>query len=1114
MHSHVRRWFSAVVVGAVSATLVLTIPAQGASPPTASAAAVAPDDGVPLGADAVAIARKFVAAQAGDYGLSKADVDELAVSSVVPTERNGLTNVHLQQRVASVDVSSAMLNVTVTSAGKVQRVASSAVAGASKLANTATPRITDVAAARLAATAVGLRPSASFASNDGARGAARERTLGDGGISQDPITARLVYQETKQGALRLAWELGINQLDGEHWWQVRIDAATGDELGRTDWVDEDSHRVFPLPVEAPSFGARALVANPATGASPFGWNDTNAAPGAEDTRTIGNNANAYTDIDANNVPDVGSSPDGGAGLVFDFALDLTQAPSTYRPAAVSNLYYANNRIHDVLHRFGFTEAAGNFQVNNYGNGGLGNDPVNAEAQDGSGTNNANFSTPPDGLSPRMQMFVWDIANPDRDSDLDNGVIIHEYGHGVSNRLTGGPANTGCLNNQEQGGEGWSDYLAYMLTMPTGVEPASGRGIGTYVLNEPVTGPGIRTQKYSTDMAINNHTYDSIKTMVAPHGVGEVWATMLWDLTYALIAEHGFDANLDTGTAGNAMSLQLVMDGMKIQPCLPGFVDARDAILDADVADFGGANQCLIWDAFARRGLGFSADQGVSASKDDGTEAFDLPPACNGVALTTTATPSPIPGGQHLTYDLALENTSPGPVAGVSVASALGDHVAFAPGTATCGGTYNAGTDTVTFPIGAMALGETRACEFQVRVDESPFSTTTFEDDFEPDLSGWVATHGAGAFDWELTTTDPHSPTHAAFSSDPNTVSDQYLTSAAPVPVVANDSLSFWHKRGLESNFDGGVVEISTDGGATFADIGEAAFTENPYNATISGSFGSPIGGRRAFSGTSEYVRSVASLDAYVGQNILVRFRTATDNSVAAVGWTVDDVEIGREVTTTNVLTTSATGFPDSVQEVVTEILEPFLVPEAPTLTGSTPSLGQIRVAFTPNGDGGAAITGFTAQCISINGGAHGTQSGAASPLDVTGLTGGKNYRCRALATNAQGDGPYSDFGPVVTVPAPVTRPGRPVVKKSKALRGKRAKISFRLASDGGSPVIKFKAKCKSTNGGKTRAATRNRSPIKVKRLTPRKMYRCKVRATNAVGNSQWSKPGKKFRARR
>ena len=234
------------------------------------------------------------------------------------------------------------------------------------------------------------------------------------------------------------------------------------------------------------------------------------------------------------MPDAGSSPNGGAGLAFDFALDLAQPPSAYRPAAVSNLYYANNRIHDVLYRYGFTEAAGNFQVNNYGNGALGNDAVNAEAQDGGGTNNANFGTPPDGARPRMQMYVWDISTPDRDGDLDNGIIVHEYGHGVSNRLTGGPNNTSCLNNQEQGGEGWSDFLAYMMTMPTGTEPAAGRGIGTYSLNQPTNGPGIRTQKYSRNMGINNHTYDDIKTMAIPHGVGEVWATMLWDLTYDLI----------------------------------------------------------------------------------------------------------------------------------------------------------------------------------------------------------------------------------------------------------------------------------------------------------------------------------------------------------------------------------------------------------------------------------------------------------------------------------------------------------------------------------------------------------------------------------------------------
>ena len=920
MHALVRRWFMASVVGTVSATLALTATSQAAPPPTRAGAVATAGASAPLGEDAVAPARAFVRAHAADYGLSKDDVTQLAVSSVVPSKDNGLTHVYLQQRVSGLDVSTAMLNVAVTSAGKVLRVASSAVASAAKKATSATPKITDVAAARAAAEALGLRATGSFRSDDAAEGLSRERVLGDGGISRDPVTARLVYQETRKGALRLAWELGINQLDGQHWWQIRMDAGTGGELGRTDWVAQDSHRVFPFPVEAPTFGPRALVTNPATGASPFGWNDTNGVAGAEDTRTIGNNVNAYTDLNNDNVPDVGSSPDGGAGLVFDFPLDLTQPPSTYRPAAVSNLYYANNRTHDVLHRYGFDEAAGNFQVNNYGNGALGNDAVQAEAQDGSGTNNANFSTPPDGLAPRMQMFVWTLANPARDSDFDNGVIVHEYGHGVSNRLTGGPATTSCLGNQEQGGEGWSDYLAYMLTMPTGTEPVGGRGIGTYVLGQPTDGLGIRTRKYSTDLAINDHTYDDIKTIAVPHGVGEVWATMLWDLTYALIDEHGFDPDLVTGTAGNNISLQLVIDGLKLQPCLPGFVDARDAILDADVADYGGANQCLIWDVFARRGLGLSASQGTSTSRSDGTEAFDLPPACSGVELTTTATPSPVRGGQQLTYDLHLANVSGGAVSGVSVASALGDHVSYVGGSATCSGTHDPGTDVVTFPIGPMSAGTAVDCQVKVLVDASPFSTTTFEDDFEPDLANWVPTHGAGTFDWTLSVADPHSPTHAAFSSDPPSVTDQYLAMAAPVSIVAGDTLSFWHKRGLESGFDGGVVEVSTDGGTTWADIGEAAFTENGYNATISACCANPLAGRRAFSGSSPYVTSVASLAAYVGQDILVRFRTGTDTSVPGTGWNVDDVHVGRIVSTTNVLTTHTDGFPDYTQEVTTGIM--------------------------------------------------------------------------------------------------------------------------------------------------------------------------------------------------
>ena len=158
MHALVRRWFTASVVGAVSATLALTATSQAASPPPAAAdPRWRPAAGEPLGPDAVAVARAFVRAHAAEYGLSKADVAQLAVSSVVPTEGNGVTHVYLQQRVGSLEVSTAMLNVAVTSAGEVLRVASSAVGSAGKRANGATPKISDVAAARAAADALGLR---------------------------------------------------------------------------------------------------------------------------------------------------------------------------------------------------------------------------------------------------------------------------------------------------------------------------------------------------------------------------------------------------------------------------------------------------------------------------------------------------------------------------------------------------------------------------------------------------------------------------------------------------------------------------------------------------------------------------------------------------------------------------------------------------------------------------------------------------------------------------------------------------------------------------------------------------------------------------------------------
>jgi extracellular elastinolytic metalloproteinase len=277
-------------------------------------------------------------------------------------------------------------------------------------------------------------------------------------------------------------------------------------------------------------------------------------------------------------------------------------------------------------------------VNNYGRGGVGGDDVQAEAQDGGGTNNANFSTPAaDGGRPRMQMYLWPSQTPVRDGDLDNGIIIHEYGHGVSNRLTGGPKTANCLTGNEQAGEGWSDYLAITLTLdPALDDPDEPRGMGTYALfQDDRHGAGIRPRPYTRDMSIQPFTYDSIKTdgwlngtsLALPHGLGHGWAATLWDLDWDLIDKHGFNPNVygawDSG--GNNRAIQYVIDGLKMQGCGPGLVVARGAIVAAADA-LGGEDTCTVWAAFARRGLGFSAVQGTT-NRDDNAEAFDTHPSC-------------------------------------------------------------------------------------------------------------------------------------------------------------------------------------------------------------------------------------------------------------------------------------------------------------------------------------------------------------------------------------------------------------------------------------------------------------------------------------------------------
>ncbi|PWI28836.1 peptidase, partial [Flavobacteriaceae bacterium LYZ1037] len=153
--------------------------------------------------------------------------------------------------------------------------------------------------------------------------------------------------------------------------------------------------------------------------------------------------------------------------------------------------------------------------------------------------------------------------------------------------------------------------------------------GTYATGQPTTGVGIRNAPYSTDFAVNDFTYNDTNdtaNVAAPHGIGFVWATFIWDLTWAYVDKYGFDEDLYNGTGGNNKVMQVVMDGLKLQGCSPGFVSGRDGILAADMALTGGEDQCLIWEVFANRGVGYAADQGSTFSRVDQVEDFTMPPA--------------------------------------------------------------------------------------------------------------------------------------------------------------------------------------------------------------------------------------------------------------------------------------------------------------------------------------------------------------------------------------------------------------------------------------------------------------------------------------------------------
>lgn len=646
----------------------------------------------------VETARRYLANNAAKQGITSADVEQSTVSSAYLSPTTGWYHVYFNQAVQQIDVHNRLLNVVVkgdqvayATNNYVPSVLSVPQVGSLK------SRIDPLVALQLAATNVGftvenLAGLQEVSSQQLADGTLTKRQYAVPALSADNVDVKLYWLPqtvTVQTGkvvdkLVLVWQVRFLTKDGKAAWNIHVSAATGEVVRKVDEMIRcnfgtpehttaphvcsgnaatfgllkrpfaaNSYTVFDYPLEAPTFGGRSVSTNPYARFAPAG-----TGPGATNgwhndgsttyTTTRGNNVWAQEDTNADNLP--GNSPS-SATLEFDhpYTFGMNTAAGNQN-AAITNLFYWNNLLHDVLWRYGFDEPSGNFQQSNLGRGGVDGDYVVADAQDGSGYNNANFAASPDGNRGRMQMYLWNYSNDyQADSDFDNGIIAHEYGHGWSMRLTGGPATTSCLQNLEQGGEGWSDYLALMLTTnwaslsPTLASANLPRGIGTYALGQSTTGAGIRPYRYSYDMANVNApvTYARVADYAVPHGIGSIWATMLWDMTWAIIMQDGrIEADIYTTPSsvtamrGNIAALKLVNEGLRLQPCSPSFVQARDAILQADQLLFGGRYRCAIGQAFARRGLGANASTG--ASSDDRLVTEDFTPI-GGVGLSSPTT---------------------------------------------------------------------------------------------------------------------------------------------------------------------------------------------------------------------------------------------------------------------------------------------------------------------------------------------------------------------------------------------------------------------------------------------------------------------------------------------
>jgi extracellular elastinolytic metalloproteinase len=686
----------------------------------------------------------YVRDNAAAFGLTEADLDSLRLRDRYTTE-DGLTILRWTQVTAGIPAFDSGLKIALDRAGRVLTVSGSPAHGLD--VPSTNPEITAASALAAVRRNVGDPGAARIA--DGPDGARRTTEFADG------ATAKLVVFATA-GADELAWDVVTDADDAMY--HAVVDASSGRVLYRANLTKSVSASVFENYPGAPHGG----TATPTV--FPDSWL-TSA------TTLTGPNARTYSDLDDNNVAAPAEEVVPGnypfahaadqaapctANAICSWDSSVASSWEANREQNATQVFYFVNRFHDHLKAdpIGFDEASGNFETT---------DPVIAHSNDGAaksgGTmpdadhiNNANMSTPPDGSSPRMQMYLFSdegAADPDF-RDINGGdasaIVYHEYTHGLSNRLVVNTGGAGALDSAQSGamGEAWSDWYAMDFLAREGYEidtaTAGEIDLGTYTdatphqiryqgLDCPVGEPACPAPNVTAGSGgFTYGDFGRIAGSAEVHADGEIWAQTLWDLRTALIAQQGSE------TAGSAVAEQLITDGMRLSPPEPSFLDMRNAILAASPAAADNdiqreALRHLIWEVFAHRGMGFFAST-LSSSDTQPIEDFSVAPAPGGPTGAVTGT----------VFDAVTglpRASAPVGFGGHATKPAFADY--FAATTGTSGGYTIAGVPEGTYPqlIAAIDDGYDHAAT-SVTIDDVAPATKNLAV-----TRDWAATDGGG-----------------------------------------------------------------------------------------------------------------------------------------------------------------------------------------------------------------------------------------------------------------------------------------------------------------------------------------------------------------------------------